>query len=360
MIALDLKLTIFIILLLILVLVTARWWLATLTRPPRPTRLGWQVFETLPFGIAVVQPDGQPAFMNQTAQTLMEQLEPGSVSSRWEKFLQRFNYSAEAEALQRSGMIHQPLFLRWWCYPLEDDFSLLVLAEGSDQQRFVRQQAFVGQLVHELRTPLTALVAHAEIAQSKQTGETTRAASMETIQSMAQRMGRLVRDMLELHRLETTGSLPLQPTNLVLVAEDAIAQLILRAEDCGVNLNFESDIPLPLALAHPDRLKQVFLNLIDNAIKYCRAGDEVRVILKAETEGVLCRVQDQGPGISVQDLPHVTECFYRGRTDVDGNGIGLALVSEILRHHNSSLQIESKTGEGVSGTKCSWLLSYVP
>jgi signal transduction histidine kinase len=246
--------------------------------------------------------------------------------------------------------------VRWWCYPLEEESTLLVLAEGSDQQRYLKQQAFIGQLVHELRTPLTALVTHSEVVASPKSSEAVKAASTATIQNSAQRMAGLVRDMLELHRLETNGELSLQPTSLALVAEDAIAQLILRAESKEVSVNFEAAMPLPQVLAHPDRLRQVFLNLLDNAIKFCRPGEEICVRLEAQNGRVLCMVKDSGPGIPPADLPHITECFYRGHSEVEGNGIGLALVKEILRQHNATLNIESETQGAAHGTTFSWCL----
>jgi signal transduction histidine kinase len=299
--------------------------------------------------------------MNPIATRLLGEIGGGFSQAALEKAVARFTISSQnGETTEQSGILHQPNFIRWWRYLLSDGEILLVLAEGSDQQRQLRQQAFIGQLMHELRTPLTALVAHIELISSEQTPAPIRAASTQTIKNGAQRMARLVRDMLELYRVETTDELSLRPLNLVLIAEDAISQLILHAEDCGVSLNFEFDTPLPMVVGHPDRLKQVFLNLIDNAIKYCRPGDEIKVSLKKKPDGVLCLVQDTGPGILSSDLPHITKRLYRGRggSEIEGSGLGLALVSEILRRHNSAIVIESITEGQATGTGCQWLLSY--
>jgi two-component system phosphate regulon sensor histidine kinase PhoR len=142
----------------------------------------------------------------------------------------------------------------------------------------------------------------------------------------------------------------------VLVAETAIAQVILRAEEQGMDLLFDADQTLPLVLAHPDRLAQVFANLLDNAIKYGRAGDTITVRINMHPEGASCVVQDSGPGIPAEELPRVTEQLYRVRTDVEGSGMGLALVSEILRRHHAALLIESDTAGEASGTTCRWVL----
>jgi signal transduction histidine kinase len=234
-----------------------------------------------------------------------------------------------------------------------------VLIDEREQQRFIQQQqAFVGHLSHELRTPLTALLAHTDIARNPRTPEAVRLASMETIQRETQRMSRLVRDLLELYRLEVAVDFPLLATDLAIIAEEAIAQVIVRAEEAGVSLTFEANTPLPHVLAHPDRLKQVFLNLLDNAIKYCRRDDSIFVHLRADAEGVCCIVRDTGPGIPAEHLPHIAERLYRGQTDIEGSGLGLALASEILRRHNATLRIQSVAVGAETGTEISWMLPY--
>ncbi len=98
--------------------------------------------------------------------------------------------------------------------------------------------------------------------------------------------------------------------------------------------------------------------MIDNAIKYCGPGTSITIQLEAGPEGVLCSVQDTGPGIEARDLPRVTERLYRARRDVHGSGIGLALVSEILRRHGATLLIESATDGPQRGTTLRWTLPY--
>jgi len=366
MLIFDLQTSLFVGLLLIIVIAVGIVWFATRRQNNTNsfTNTSWQIYQMLPIGVVLVVPPGDNiGFMNPIGKRLLGEIGGGFSQTALQKALARFTNSGQAgESTEQSGILHQPNFIRWWRFLLSDGETLLVLAEGGDQQRQLRQQAFVGQLMHELRTPLTALVAHIELISSEQTPAAIRTASTLTIKNGAQRMARLVRDMLELYRVETTDELSLRPLNLVLLAEDAISQLILHAEDCGVSLNFEIDTPLPMIVGHPDRLKQVFLNLIDNAIKYCRPGDEIKVSLKKKLDGVLCIVQDTGPGIPSNDLPHITKRLYRGRggIEIEGSGIGLALVSEILRRHNSTLIIESIAEGQVTGTGCQWLLSYAP
>lgn len=358
MLVFDLKTTIFVLILLpIAVIVLAGWrpW-SRVRRPALVKGAIVPVYDALPFGIVVTGTDGGTLLTNAAARRLLNVADETLLT---EATLRRFGDPTQPETARTGLLSGQPAPLRWWRYPLDDVGTLLVLADESDQQRFIQQQrAFIGQLSHELRTPLTSLAAHTEIVRSPKTNETVRSSSLETIERETKRMARLVRDLLELHRLETSADLPLQPTNLALVAEEAVAEMILQAEQRGLCVEYDADTPLPTVLAQPDRLKQVFLNLLDNAVKHCRPDDTIRVRLEAHPDGVRCVVQDTGPGISSADLPHVTERLYRGRTGVEGNGIGLALVNEIVRRHHATLLIESAT-EGETGTKVSWTLQSV-
>jgi signal transduction histidine kinase len=354
MILLDLKLALFVAVLALAAVLIGAGRLAGWSRRRRAG--AWPALDTVPFGVIVTGHDGAVVFANRATRRLLGGEQVGSIDL--DGWVRRFDPPAQPDSA-RSGVIHRPLPLRWWRYPLDDHGALLVLADNAEQQRFVRQQqVFLGQLSHELRTPLTALVAHTALARDPGTAEPVRRSSLDTIARETQRMARLVRDLLELHRLETADDLPLQPTDLALVAEDAIAQVILLAEERGLRLSFDADSPLRPVLAQPDRLKQVFLNLLDNAIKYCRAGDTVHVRLEARPDGVHCLVRDSGPGIAADDLPRVAERLYRARTDVEGSGLGLALINEILRRHNTSLAIESTTTGPATGTTCHWLLPY--
>lgn len=358
MIIVDLKLALFLLLVFFTGLGGICW------RMRQRSRFNTHLFtpikhllEPLPFGMILLNAEQQIIFANTPAQTILATLQPDTPKAPG-TLLHQVGILTQT-LTPRSGRLSQPVPIRWWCYPLEEQHALLALFDETDQQRTLRQQhVFINHLLHELRTPLTALVAHIEIMRTPQISASLHYSALETIQRETQRLTRLVRDMLELYRLETSADLPLQPTDLVLVAEDAIASVILQAEARGQRLAFDTDTALPRVLAHPDRLRQVFVNLLDNAIKYCRPCDTIRVYLEAQPEGVVCSVQDNGPGIAVTDLPHVTEQLYRGRTDIPGIGMGLALANTILRQHHATLRITSTTDGTATGTTCRWTLLY--
>lgn len=361
MLALDLKEFLFgVLICLALCWLVVSWYLQRRKNMEnaRSLRLTWQICEMLPFGLLLLEQANRIVFANGAARQMLATM-GGKTETETSELLNFFDTANQS--LPQSGVAHQKIFVRWWRSSLgKSSKSLLILTQVTDYQNSLRFQTLIGQLGHELRTPLTSLVAHSEIATNKIYSEAVREASVQTIQRETERMSRLVRDMLELYRLETGDGLLLKPTNLVLVAEEAIAQLILRAEQLNIELLFESELIAAPVLAHPDRLKQVFLNLIDNSLKYCRSGDKIWVQLKKEVDGVSCLVRDNGPGISPEDLPHVTELLYRSRNSSDGHGIGLALVQEILHQHHTSFVIESNTDGVNSGTVCSWKLLYSP
>ena len=336
----------------------AVWWSArrALQRPRSlNTRLA-DIRDELPVGLALLHSNGAVLRANIEARRVWPDLDTPSAFLH-DKTLARVD---RPHAAPSSGLITHPVAIRWWRYPLDRQTALLLLLDDSAYQRLVgQQQAFVGLLAHELRTPLTALIAHLEVARNPATSEGVRTRSLDTLQHESHRLARLVRDLLELQRLETTDDLALRPTNLLLVVEDALAQVFPQAEQRGIDLTLDAVTPMPLVLAHADRLKQVFLNLLDNAVKYGRAGDHITVRLNLAPDGLRCVVADSGPGIAEADLPQVRAPLYRSRTDVEGNGIGLALVDEIVRRHHATLTIESSTVPGQSGTVCSWTLPTI-
>lgn len=352
MILLDLKTTLFVVLVLATLTITV-WWHRRQRSSANDLVLLEQLGSALPFGLVRVQTDGVLQPINSEGSRLLTALMSASGEQNQQALLGMFTSAEQA----RSGSVTGPLALRWYGMTVGNE-TLLLLVDTSEQQKALQQQqAFVGQLSHELRTPLTALVAHAAIARSAETPDATRAASLQMLEGQAERMARLIQGLLEIHRVEMIDELPLQPINLLLVAEQAVGQFIDQIERKNVYFTLDAHEPLPFVFAHPDRMMQVFVNLLDNAVKYCRPGDAISVSFTPQEQGVRCCIRDSGPGINPVDLPRVTQRLYRARNDVEGNGIGLALVSEILRHHHTSLVIESSIEPAHSGTTLCWTLT---
>ncbi len=213
---------------------------------------------------------------------------------------------------------------------------------------YIRLHSSSGRLLndlsHELRTPLATLLTHAEVLHLPNLAQEARNQSIELVRAEGRRMSRLLNLMLELGRLDALDELPIRPIDFGGLVSEAVEQMRNALEMHGLRLTVEIDSALAQVPGDADRLRQVLLNLLDNTVKHCRPGDTVQVRVAREVGGVRCAVCDSGPGIPPQHLPHLTERFYRAAPQaVEGSGLGLAFADEILRRHNSQLEITSKT-----------------
>jgi two-component system sensor histidine kinase ResE len=234
--------------------------------------------------------------------------------------------------------------------------SVLVLVNDPAElrERETSSHRLISTVSHELRTPLTAIMGHVEILGSCSIEEEAMwRRSQRFIAGEVERLARLVDDLLSLSRLETFPS-QMRPVNARAIAEEAISALWEAAERAQVTLLLQASPGLPRILADPDRLQQVFVNLLDNAIKYSSGGATVTIRLDHEGSVVQVEVADTGPGIAADDLPHVFEPMYRGSTAAIratlGTGLGLTIVKTILEQHGATISVESTLGEGTTFT----------
>jgi len=219
-------------------------------------------------------------------------------------------------------------------------------------EREASYRRLIGAVSHELRTPLTAIMGHVDILGSCSIEEEALwRRSQRFIAGEVERLARLVDDLLSLSRLETTPS-QMRPVNVRAIAEEAISTLWEAAERAQVTLLLQASPGLPRVLADPDRLQQVFINLLDNAIKYSSGGATATIRLYHEGKAVRVEVIDTGPGIAPEDLPHIFEPMYRGSTAAIratlGTGLGLTIVKTILEQHGATISVESVRGEGTT------------
>ncbi len=207
---------------------------------------------------------------------------------------------------------------------------------------------FVSTVSHELRTPLTAIKGWTETLLCINESEDEMINNgLRVIQNETERLYTLVEDLLDFSRMESGRmTLHLQKIDIVAELDDAVYVLKDRATREGKEIFYSSpDFPAPVN-ADPDRIKQVFVNIIDNAIKYTPAGGRISIVCMIYSDSVKIRVADTGCGISPEDLPHVKEKFYKANLSAKGSGIGLAVCDEIISLHKGSLEITSALGEG--------------
>jgi two-component system, OmpR family, phosphate regulon sensor histidine kinase PhoR len=221
---------------------------------------------------------------------------------------------------------------------------------------------FVANLTHEIRTPLSALYGYAETLEHGVEDPETAKRFLGIIERQAKRLARLVDDLLSLSNLERG----LTPMKLEAVApqsilEDAAELMRERAERGGISIDM-SDIAESAAIhVDRDKMHQLFLNLIDNAIKYTPRGGKVMLRARMASgptgngaPNVEMVVADTGEGIPAADIPRLTERFYRvdraRSRELGGTGLGLAIVKHIVQLHHGALNIESRVGEGTAVT----------
>jgi two-component system phosphate regulon sensor histidine kinase PhoR len=226
---------------------------------------------------------------------------------------------------------------------------------------------FIANASHELRTPLTTLTGFIETLRGPARDDAeARERFLAIMHQQAARMTRLVEDLLSLSRIELNEHVMPQG----LVALDSLLRhladaLELRAAERGMRIRLDLPPALPEVLGDRDELAQVFQNLVDNGIKYGRAGSDITVTAatgvrpsySSDAGGnpfVSVAVRDCGEGIAREHLPRLTERFYRVDTarsrEMGGTGLGLAIVKHILNHHRGFLEIESTLGAGSAFT----------
>jgi two-component system, OmpR family, sensor kinase len=243
--------------------------------------------------------------------------------------------------------------------PPQDEVGQLIHAFNQTLSRleslFNTQRRFMADVGHELRTPLTVIKGN--VGLMRRIGETDEE-SLAGIESEVDRLTRLVGDLLLLSQAES-GKLPLDKHIIELdtLMLEGLQQIKVLARG-KLSLKI-GEIDQVLVCGDPDRLKQVIVNLLANAINYTPPGGEIVVSVSKEGNQAKVIISDTGPGIPLEDLPHIFERFYRAeksRTrsrDGKGFGLGLSIAYWIIRHHEGKIDVESKIGEGT--TFCIWL-----
>lgn len=208
----------------------------------------------------------------------------------------------------------------------------------------------MGDVSHELRTPLTVIKGN--VGLMRKLGEMDDK-SLSSIENEVDRLTRLVGDLLLINQAES-GKLPLTiaPVELDTVLLEVFQQMRMLAGD-RMQLRI-SEIDQVLVFGDRDRLKQVLLNLVGNAVQYTPAGGQVTLALRKVGERAQVIVSDSGPGIPAQDLPHIFERFYRGEksrkraNSLGGFGLGLSIAYWIVHNHGGTIDVTSQEGKGTT------------
>ncbi|HHW55732.1 MAG: ATP-binding protein [bacterium] len=258
----------------------------------------------------------------------------------------------ELETPQAPGALYRVQVSPVWGDKGEIAGAVAVLRDISDLRRLEQMRLqFLSNVSHELRTPLTSIKGFAVTLADELPPGIPAQRYVEVIEKETDRLARLVDDLLTLSRMDalevTMELVSLQPEKLI---TGCVTQLLPRAQRAGIELKTEIKQELPRILCDPDRMKQVLINLLDNALKFTPRGGTVTVQAWADQEHLCLAVRDTGIGIPAQDLPHIFDRFYRvdkaRSRALGGTGLGLSIVKWLVEQHAGIITVASTPGEG--------------
>lgn len=206
---------------------------------------------------------------------------------------------------------------------------------------------FISSISHELRTPLTSIKGWALTLERKDfTDEKKRADGLDIIVQESERLSNLVEDLLDFSRFQSGRIvLNIEEVNLTELLSGTLNQLEPRFERNNISLDRNLNESLNIK-GDKNRLKQVLINILDNALKFTGDGGVISVGLESNEKNIIISIKDTGCGIAEEDLPNVLKKFYKVNTNKPGSGIGLAICDEIVKLHNGSIEVGSEFGIG--------------
>ena len=235
------------------------------------------------------------------------------------------------------------------------DGVVVVIMDITEQKKLdAARKEFVANVSHELRTPLTTVKSYAETLIENSEENSMESNFLKVIENEADRMTRLVKDLLTLSLFDYDKKYLNKTTfDLNELVRDIISKIKMEAQRHEHELKFEYD-SMPMLYGDRDRLEQVFTNIITNAIKYTPDGGKINISCRMHLTNAIIRVSDNGIGIPAKDMPRLFERFYRvdkaRSRKSGGTGLGLAIAKEIIDAHGGKINIQSEHGSGTTVT----------
>lgn len=208
---------------------------------------------------------------------------------------------------------------------------------------------FFANVSHELRTPITVMRGYAEsLADGYVTDKEKISYSLQRMLSECSTMERLVGDLLTLSKMQNPDfEVDKEPVSVVQIIEDVIRSARVLCKEKDIEIKFDADDPYHFMLGDYERLKQMFMIIIDNAIKFSDKGGKVEIGIE-NADRMRISIRDYGVGIAEDMIPNIFDKFYRSklRMNEKGSGLGLMIARQIAIKHGGSIEVESKLGEG--------------
>ena len=208
---------------------------------------------------------------------------------------------------------------------------------------------FVDTVSHDLRTPLTAILGYVELIERSQSITEQQHEFLKRIKQSVHNITSLINDLLDLGRIETGFDSRKEIISIKVIIDYALEGVRNSVAQKELKMHVRVPERLPVILGNPVRLRQLFANLIGNAIKFTPTGGKIEVRAVSEQDQLILQVQDSGPGIPAADQPYIFNKFYRASNvsaETTGTGLGLAIVKSIVDNHKGRIWVESSLGEG--------------
>jgi len=320
------------------------------------------VLASMTDGVMMVDVEGNVVLANQAAERLLNLQKKDVINKplievvhdhEADEILKLCLRTSQTQTAQFESAISKR-FLRAIAIPLTEESlsGALLLFQDLTELRSLQtmRRELIGNISHELRTPLAGIKAMIETLKDGAVGDKQAAADfLARVDGEVDRMTQIVSELTELSRIETgRAELRMTPLNLKLLVEEVVAQLNPLAQRQQVALTTDFATGLPAIRGDNDRIRQVLINLVHNAIKFSHPGGRVTVSTKAAGESIIVRVSDTGIGIPKEELPHVFERFYKAdkaRTG-GGTGLGLAIAKHVVQAHGGTIWAQSEEGKG--------------
>lgn len=238
----------------------------------------------------------------------------------------------------------------------EENYMIIIRNVTATKQFQNEQKKFISSVSHELRTPLTTIIGYTDMLTRRQVVDPEILnRSLSTINREGHRLLRLVDDLLNVNQFDKI-EFDVKKANLDLHAllMDVVDQMQIKSSQNDIEINYKSDENLPEILGDYDRLQQLFINVLHNAIKYSDKGDIIDVVSTREDGNIVVSIRDYGVGISDVEKDRIFNAFYRvdedrARSEGEGGaGLGLYLVKQIVEKHNGTIRVDSQVGEGTN------------
>ena len=322
------------------------------------------VLETMADGVVVTDPGGRVSLFNPAARELLGIRVQGVEGARLVELVRDNEVHQLLARCQEEKARHEAeislilprRYLSAIATPLENNGGVLLTLHDLTRMRQVEtsQREFVSNVSHELRNPMASIKAMVETLESGAVNDSR--VAMDFLWRMrgdVDRMNGLVNDLLELSRMESGQfMIEVEPLALAPLVHAVRKQFSETAAAQDVDLVDDLAEDLPPVMADGEKLTQIFLNLVENSLKFTPPGGEIRIGAEAEEEQVRILFRDTGIGVAPQHLPHIFERFYkvdRSRRD-GGTGLGLSIVKQLVEAHGGRITVESKEGEGCAFT----------